>query len=58
MEKSNSILTRKKCSKSLDTPHILVFESADPNGTGFEAVHSDISQLWAICVHYLGNYSS
>ena len=23
-----------------------------------EAVHSDVSQLWAICMHYLGNCSS
>ena len=24
----------------------------------FEAVHSDVSELWAICMHYLGNCSS
>ena len=23
-------------------------------GTDFEAIHSDISELWAICMHYLG----
>ena len=52
MEKINSILTRKKCSKWLKTPHIKVFGCANSNGTGFEAVHSDVSQLWAICMHY------
>ena len=57
-KKLNSILTREKCSKSLNTPHILVFGHADSSDTGFEAVHSDISELWAICMHYLGNYSS
>ena len=27
-------------------------------GKGFEAVHLDVSNLWAIYMHYLGNYSS
>ena len=34
------------------------FGCADSNGTGFEAVHSDVSELLATCMHYLGNYSS
>ena len=42
MEKINSILTRKKCSKWLKTPCILIFGCSDSNGTGFEAVHSDV----------------
>ena len=58
MEKINSVLTRKKCSKWLDTPHIQVFGYVNSNGTGFEAVHSDVSELWAICMHYLQNCSS
>ena len=36
----------------------MVLGHADSNGTGFEAVHSDVSELWAICMHYLGNCSS
>ena len=36
MEK-NSVLTRTKCSKWLDTPH-MYFGCADSNGTHFEAV--------------------
>ena len=54
----NSILTRMKCSKGFDTLCIWVFGCANSNGTGFEAEHSDVSQLWIICMHYLGNYSS
>ena len=42
MEKINSVLTRKKCSKWLDTPCIEIFGHANSNGTGFETVHSGI----------------
>ena len=58
MEKISSILTRKKCSKWLDTPYMQFFGHANSKGTGFETVHSDVSKLWAICMHYLGNCSS
>ena len=44
MEKINSVLTRKKCWKWLDTPHISIFGHANSNGTGFVAVHSDVSE--------------
>ena len=57
-ENINSILTRKKCSKWLETQCIWVFGCANSNDTGFEAVHSDVSELWAICMHYCGNCSS
>ena len=30
----------------------------DLPGKGFEAVNSDVSELWAISIHYLGNCSS
>ena len=40
--KMNSVLTRKKCSKWLDTPCIWIFGHADSNGTGFETVHSGL----------------
>ena len=56
--KINSVLIRKKCSKWLDTPDMWVFGCANSNGTGFEAAYSDVSELWAICRHYLGNCSS
>ena len=46
-------MTRKKGSKWLDTPCIQIFLCADSNGTGFEAVHSDVSELWAIFMHYI-----
>ena len=58
MEKINSILTRKKYSKWLDSLCSRVFGHATLYGTGFEDVHSHVSELWAICTHYLGNYSS
>ena len=35
-----------------------VFGCADSNSTGFEAVHPDVSVLWTICMHYLGDCSS
>ena len=38
--------------KWLDTPRLKVFGHAICIGTGFEAVHSDISELWAPCMHY------
>ena len=53
MEKTKSILTRKKCSKWLDTPHMQVFGCANSNATGSETLYSDVSELWAICMHYL-----
>ena len=53
MENINSILTRKKCSKWLDTPNLQVFGHADSKSTDFETVHSDVSELWAVCMHYL-----
>ena len=46
-------MTRKKCSKWLDAYCTLLFGCADSNGMGFETVHSDVSMLWAICMHYL-----
>ena len=46
MEKINSVLTRKKCSKWLYTPWKSVFGHANSNATGFEAVHSDVSELF------------
>ena len=55
MEKINSILTRIKCSKWLDAPCIQVFGHANSNGTGLETVLSDVSKLWAICMHDHGN---
>ena len=58
MEKINYILTRKKSSKWPDTPCIQVFGCANSSGTGFGAVHLDVSELRAIFVHYLGNCSS
>ena len=58
MGKINSILIRKKCSKWLDISDIYVFGCANSNGTSFEAVHSDVSMLWAKCMHYLGNCQS
>ena len=57
MEKINSILTRNKCSKWLETPCKEVSGLADSNGTRLEAVHSDVSELWTICLHYLGKCS-
>ena len=51
MEKINSILTRNKCLKWQDSPHMCVFGHANSNGTGFEAVHLDVSELLAICMH-------
>ena len=33
------------------------FGHVDSDGTGFDAVHSDVSELWAICMYYLGNCS-
>ena len=38
-----TVLTMKKCSKWLDTQCMSVFGHADSNGTGYEAVHSDVS---------------
>ena len=49
--KINSVLTRRKCLTWLDSPHIPVFRHANSNGTGFEAVHSHVSKLWAVCMH-------
>ena len=42
MEEINSVLTRKKSSKWLDTPCISIFGHANSNGTGFEAVDSGL----------------
>ena len=58
MEKIYSVFTRRKCLKWLDTPQIKVFGHANSNGTGFEVVYSDVSELWAVCMHYLGNCST
>ena len=58
MEKIDSVLTRKKCSKSIDTLCLLVSGHGHSSGTGFEAIHSYVSELWAICMHYLGYCSS
>ena len=30
-----------------------VFGCANSNSTGFEVVYSDVSEFWAICMHYL-----
>ena len=57
-KKINSILTGKKCSKWLDTQGMEVFRHADSNGTGFEAIYLEVSVLWVVCMHYLGNSSS
>ena len=36
----------------------LSFGHVNSNDKGFETIHSDVSQLWPICIHYLGNCSS
>ena len=38
--------------------HKEVLGCANSNGTGFEAVYSDVFELWAISIHYLWNCSS
>ena len=57
MEKNLYFVQQEMLRMGLNSMHV-GFGCANSNATGFEAVHSDVSKLWAICMHYIGECSS
>ena len=55
MEENKLFCARNKFPKGLILHTCRFFGCADSNGTGFEPVHSNVSELWTISMHSLGN---